>query len=544
MKRAMIFFVIIFSFVSITACDFLTTSSTNADNLETTDETSITTETTSEIPITETITTTVETTTDFPTQSTTSGLPTTSTTQTTTSGLPTTSTTSTTTTSTTTEPPITSSETTTTVTPIGQPYIPENYSLLQDELDYIGIPSTGDVKVLVFAVDFSDSPANNPTSILADLELAFNGNSSELVFESLNSYYLESSFQKLNITADIFGFYRASETSSYYENENDRLYETDPITGESVYNDTTYVESDLIFELLTYYDDIIDYSEYDSNQDGFIDGIYIVYNHPVSFNSGSDLWWAYQYYYMYQDTFDGVSPDYYVWSGVDFLYEGTDPVNARTLIHETGHMLGLEDYYDYYPDDLYNSGGLGTYMMDYAIGDHDPFSKILLGWITPKVIESSMTVEILPHLENGDVLLVIDQWNNTIFDEYFLITYYTPTGLNYLDQDYMFTTPGIVIFHISAVIDNGYNQDSYYYSIFNNNNTDSLNKLIKIVEADMGGDIDIYQIVENSDLFLIGDKFGLDIYDDYRWYDNTPTNLFINIIAIEQDKATIEIVFN
>jgi Sec7-like guanine-nucleotide exchange factor len=36
-----------------------------------------------------------------------------------------------------------------------QPFQPEGYSLLDDELEYVGIPSTGDVKILVFAVDFS-----------------------------------------------------------------------------------------------------------------------------------------------------------------------------------------------------------------------------------------------------------------------------------------------------------------------------------------------------------------------------------------------------
>jgi hypothetical protein len=160
-------------------------------------------------------------------------------------------------------------------------------------------------------------------------------------------------------------------------------------------------------------------------------------------------------------------------------------------------------------------------MMDYTLGDHDPFSKILLGWITPLVVDKTMTVDIMPHIENGEVLLIIDEWNNTIFDEYLLVAYYTPEGLNELDQEYIFTIPGIVIFHISAAIDNGYNPDSYYYSIFNNNNTDSFDKLIKIIEADMGGDIEVSEIVENSDLFQTGDILGQNIYPNYKWYNLT-----------------------
>ena len=436
-----------------------------------------------------------------------------------------------------------SSTITTDPTNLNEPFIPSGYSLLQDELVDIGIPSIGDSKVLVFVVDFPDDLIVDETTALQDTFLAFNGTSEELTFESLNSYYQISSFNQLNITADVFGVYTAEYDSSYYEQANEDFYAYDEVTGEYLYPEAPHPDSDIIYELLTYYDNDIDYNEYDGNNDGYIDGIYVIYNHDISYDSGSDLWWAYQYYYMYYDTFDGVSPNYYVWSGIDFFYEGEDNVNARTIIHETGHMLGLEDYYDYYEYDAVNEGGLGTFMMDYTVGDHDVFSKILLGWITPRVIDKSMTVDILPHLENGDVLLVIDEWKNTIFDEYFLIMYYTPEGLNELDQNYMFTQEGIIIFHVSAAIDNGYNDELYYYSIFNNNNTDTEDKLINIIEADMDEDIERYATVENSDLFLLGDAFGYDIYPGYTWYDDIPINLYIEIVELNEALVTIEIYF-
>jgi len=522
MKRILIFSFIILIVVSFAGCNFFSQSTTTAITNNST---------TGQISTVESTTTTSEATTQ--TQSTTTEI---------TSII-----------STTTQTSITSSEATTTgmtttqntTEPvINEPIIPSGYSLLQDELDYIGIPAIGDVKILVFVVDFPDNLIADSNQVLADVELAFNGQSQDLTFESLRSYYQKSSYNKLNLTADIFGVYTTELTASDYEIANDQFYATDPVTGEYLYPDATHPDSDIIFEVLSYYDDVIDYRDYDSNNDGFIDGIYIMYNHEISYVSGSDLWWAYQYYYYYQDSFDGVSPDYYVWSGIDFFDEGNEGVNARTIIHETGHMLGLEDYYDYYPDDSVNSGGLGTFMMDYTIGDHDAFSKILLGWITPIVIEKSMTIDILPHIENGDVLLIIDEWQNTIFDEYLLIMFYTPEGLNELDSDYIFTIPGIIIFHISAQIDDGYNPNYYYYSIFNNNNTDSPNKLIKIIEADMGNDIDKYAIVEDSDLFQPGMIFGDNIHENYRWYDGSLINLTINIISLDGGFAAIEINFN
>ncbi len=516
MKKIFIFLFIIILNVSLAACDFISTTQTSPTTISTEisseESSSLTTSISSASSTTAQTTTSVSnsqiTTEEITSTESTTEVSTTTeliTTQTTTSQSTTTTTTSETTTTTTTTTHTTETTTESTTTQGNLPFIPEGYNLLQDELEEIGIPATGDVKVLVFVVDFSDSAMTDAAQKLLDVNLAFNGSSNDLVYESLNSYYLKSSFGKLNITADIFGVYRASQPAQYYEDN---------------YEDS-YVESDLIFEILTYYDDQINFTDYDANNDGFIDGIYIIYNYPVSYDSGSDLWWAYQYYYLYNDLFDGMNPNFYTWSGMEFFYENNEPVNARTIIHETGHMLGLEDYYDYYPYDNFNKGGLGTYMMDYTLGDHDPFSKILLGWITPLVVDKTMTVDIMPHIENGEVLLIIDEWNNTIFDEYLLVAYYTPEGLNELDQEYIFTIPGIVIFHISAAIDNGYNPDSYYYSIFNNNNTDSFDKLIKIIEADMGGDIEVSEIVENSDLFQTGDILGQNIYPNYKWYNLT-----------------------
>jgi M6 family metalloprotease-like protein len=58
--------------------------------------------------------------------------------------------------------------------------------------------------------------------------------------------------------------------------------------------------------------------------------------------------------------------------------------------------LGLPDYYDY-DDTTGPKGGVGGWdMMDYNGGDHNAFSKYLLGWIDPLVIRSGTQKIILP----------------------------------------------------------------------------------------------------------------------------------------------------
>jgi len=408
-----------------------------------------------------------------------------------------------------------------------QPFQPTGYELLQDVLDDVGIPSQGNVRIPVFVIDFYDAPLSASGLTLADIETAFNGASSETAYESLTSYYAKSSFGKLTLEADVFT-YRADYSTSYYENDYLKYY----------------TDSDLIYEMLAFYDDEIDFSRYDANGDGDIDGVYVVYTAPVSYGEGSDLWWAYQDYYVYadEDFFDGVTPYYFCWSGTDFMLEaGDDGVDAHTIIHETGHMLGLDDYYDYDDGDPLNSGGLGgADMMDDTVGDHSPISKLLLGWIVPYVVTQSMTVDLSPYVEAGATLLVIDQWRGTLFDEYLLVSYYTPAGLFEHDVLSLFSVSGILIYHVDARIGDGYDENSFYWTIFNYNNTDTDHKFVKIIEADGDGLIDSLSVVEDQDLFQAGDVFRGTVEPGYDWYQPLRDMSFtITIAAIGEAGATI-----
>lgn len=544
-KKILTLFILLAVTFILSSCDFFKGLTTTGLATEDTTIVSTTTKVTTDDTITN-IETTQTPTTSEPTTTTS---PQTTTEATTTTQQTTTTEQTTTTAPTTTQPTTTTEQTTTTTTQLSQePFYPSGYSLLQDEKSYIGIPATGDVKVLVFAVDFSDYPSDQYGISLDDLNIAFNGDSSQLDFESLQSFYQKSSFDQLNITADVHGYYRANEPSTYYQDLYDKYWATDPNTGEWLYDDTesSLSDSDIIQEVLNYYDAEIDYSQYDANGDGYIDGIYIIYTHPVSWNDGSDLWWAYQYYYAYNnDTFDGMYADYYVWSGSEFFTYSSDAIDARTIIHETGHMLGLEDYYDYDTSDANNnSGGLGgADMMDATHGDHGPFSKILLGWITPLVVENPAQVDLSAYENTGEVILLTDHWNNTIFDEYLLISFYTPSGLYEADTDYYFSIQGVLIYHVNAAIDNGYDSSLGYYSMYNNNNTDTPDKLISIVEADSNDFIERFDRLQNTDLFLPGYNLGGNVYPNFQWDSGEYFPYIVSIESIISGEVIIDITY-
>lgn len=404
----------------------------------------------------------------------------------------------------------------------------------------MGIPSKGNPKLLVIPIAFSNYPA--PSNMTSRLETTLFGNAAVTGFESLQSYYYKSSYGQLFIEGTVLAPYQTNKTAAYYEN----LY----LNG----NDT--VDYDIMQDAIEYYDSSTDYSLFDSDSDSYIDAIMLVYTAPVSFDSGADLWWAYVYQYYDQQPakYDDVEMNFYMFVGYDFIDElfnfdknQSIPFNATTFIHETGHLLGLDDYYDY---DLNAgpAGGIGGGdMMDYAVGDHNPFSKLLLGWITPEVSnKTSGTFTLKPFESSGEALIIPKLWQGSYFDEYLIIDFYTPTGLNSAHAGYngLFSTSGIRIYHISAGLNTYQNADTVY-TVYKNNNSDTFHKLIKLIEADGRNDItntrdsDYGLPSENSDLFKVNQML-----QNYTWYDGTPVDFSLIVNTITASEATFTVTFN
>lgn len=404
----------------------------------------------------------------------------------------------------------------------------------------MGIPSKGNPKLLVIPIAFSNYPA--PSNMTSRLETTLFGNAAVTGFESLQSYYYKSSYGQLFIEGTVLAPYQTNKTAAYYEN----LY----LNG----NDT--VDYDIMQDAIEYYDSTTDYSLFDSDSDSYIDAIMLVYTAPVSFDSGADLWWAYVYQYYDQQPakYDDVEMNFYMFVGYDFIDElfnfdknQSIPFNATTFIHETGHLLGLDDYYDY---DLNAgpAGGIGGGdMMDYAVGDHNPFSKLLLGWITPEVSnKTSGTFTLKPFESSGEALIIPKLWQGSYFDEYLIIDFYTPTGLNSAHAGYngLFSTSGIRIYHISAGLNTYQNVDTVF-TVYKNNNSDTFHKLIKLIEADGRNDItntrdsDYGLPSENSDLFKVNQML-----QNYTWYDGTPVDFSLIVNTITTSEATFTVTFN
>lgn len=428
------------------------------------------------------------------------------------------------------------------------------------------IPSTGAYHLLVIPVQFSDKPISDEQ--MDRLGKAFNGTSADTGWESVNSYYKKSSYGKLDMTFDVQKPFVTDKNYKYYEDYSGKI----TVDGETI----TKTGDILLLELaLAYYAQSLDLTKYDTDNDGIIDAVYLIYSASVTYDSEANadsIYWAYVTTYPTEtQKYDGLEVGYYLFAGFDFMDEHTGNSNdtylgqdgytpykglkimAETYIHETGHLLGLDDYYDY--EDAKGSGeGLGgADMMDYNVGDHNAYSKLILGWVDPTVITTTQTVTINAFESSGQFLMVLLDYDGTYFSEYLLIDLYANTGLNFLGASqqnsllyYDLTTKvgaeyGVRIYHVSSSIKTPYNDD--YGSFTDNNNSVSDTALIKLVEADGEKKFASTEgYAESTDLWMAGDSL-LSAFPNYARNDNKKVNFDIRINSVSKTSATITITF-
>ncbi|MBQ9449092.1 MAG: hypothetical protein IJU60_04375 [Acholeplasmatales bacterium] len=406
--------------------------------------------------------------------------------------------------------------------------------------------------MLVIPVNLDNSKKTD--AIYNNIKTAFEGTSEETGWESVKTFYNKSSYGKLTIEFEFTPWFTPSKTSSEYENDY-YLEEYEQYYGDSI----------VLEEAIAYFDSTYDFSKYDFDNDGKVDNIWLVYNCPVEYE-GSGLYWAWQTKYEDDngdtDTLraDGKIISRYGWAGTDFMDPTKESdnynkeniiVDAHTFIHESGHIMGLEDYYDY--DDkvgVVDRGLFGADMMDYNVGDHCSFNKLSLGWIDPTIVTGSGVTELTleSFTETGKVLLISNHNIDTLWDEYFLVEFYTNTGLNANDCPIgNSSTMGIRIIHVDAHLaldaqgNKTYNDDdSYPGTGFKYDNTGTDYPLIEMLRADSGASS--FPDITSSSLFTASGKtFGVDTHSTFKLNDGTALFFTLSVKSISNGQCTVEI---
>ena len=348
-----------------------------------------------------------------------------------------------------------------------------NVKKVTDLGDYIdGCPTEGDVKVLVIPVEFSDITASSKGYDINKINLAFNGTGNDTDYRSVSEYYFESSNGKLDLDFYVYNsWFKPKNASTYYANQTMDYYGDDIFIGDQLVMD----------EALAYLSTVLNLKDFDSDGNGCIDAVVLITT--LEIDSSTDFNWAYRYWNLYTDEYeyDNVSANDYLWASYQFLYEtenqeftDEDAMNTYTFIHEFGHVLGVDDYYDYSEEENHPLDGAD--IMDITIGDHNPFSKINLGWITTSrlvVADSSIQLTLKDFSSTGDTIIIANNWDPTLgaYQEYYILMYYTHTGLN--EDGLYFVNEGIVMYHVNASLYSEEYDGEIYYNIYNSNSDPS-----------------------------------------------------------------------
>jgi M6 family metalloprotease-like protein len=373
-----------------------------------------------------------------------------------------------------------------------------------------GLPSKGTNRIFALLIEFPDYPATVAASTI-DWKLYADGDPAAYPYESLRNYYRRSSYGMLELEGATLGWYR-------------------PSYPRSTIVQTTTARENLIKEALTWFDaQGHDFSQYDNNGDGVIDYFCVFWTGPD--NGWANFWWGYYTSWSSQPfTLDGKQ-----FAGARYSWQwetrGTGNFTPTTVIHETGHALGLPDLYDYDATVGPKGGVGGLDMMDANAGDHNCFSKMLLDWLTPRVSTSGTTTfALLPTASSPQAVIVWPTYTpSNPFTEFFMVQ-----NRSRVQNDSRYPTDGLVIWHIDATLSAA---GSFYYD-----NSRTTHKLVRLMEADGAEHIERATAgAHAADFYTAGKRFGPDSTPNSNSYSGTPTTVIVDGIAVSGTTVTFAV---
>ncbi|HIE05259.1 MAG TPA: M6 family metalloprotease domain-containing protein [bacterium (Candidatus Stahlbacteria)] len=267
-----------------------------------------------------------------------------------------------------------------------------------DRPEKIRYPVQGEGEAVVLLVDFSDNPYQAQKEHFDTLVY---GSS----FGTMNHYYRDVSADRYGISPLSFvsNWLRAPETYSFYVGDSFGLTNQFPRNAQG-----------LVYAACSLADPLVDFSQYDTDGDGYVDILLVVHAGPGAEEGGvpSRIWshkWQLSSDYLgcpgpYQ-TNDGVLVDVYAMEP-EWLERDNAPITVGVFVHEFGHVLGLPDLYDI----DYSSYGIGSFCLMAAgswnqISESAPagssparlsaWCRYILGWADEKALERGGITELL-----------------------------------------------------------------------------------------------------------------------------------------------------
>ena len=306
-------------------------------------------------------------------------------------------------------------------------------------------PRKGEVRSLVFLVEYQDVKFNTPDPadyfhhMLNDEGFSLNGSTG-----SARDFFYDQSSGQFSVQFDVFGPVTLSENRRYYG-------------GNDIYGNDMRPE-EMVSEAAVLLDDVINYADYDLDNDGNVDNIFLIYAGTGEASYGpAESVWPHQWQLYSRLVLDGKRIYGYACHNE---WERNSPAGIGGICHEYSHVMGLPDLYSTTNYLTCTPGAWDT--MDtgnYNNDSHTPaafsaFERNALGWMEPIIVDGPETITLEP-LNTGNTAYLIPTEKDT---EFFLIENRQQTG-----WDKYLPYHGMLIWHID------YNQSIWQNNTVNDN---------------------------------------------------------------------------
>lgn len=252
------------------------------------------------------------------------------------------------------------------------------------------IPGIGDgaaqFKMLVVLVDFQDSPGVVPEEFFDALLFG-----TEKSLRSARIYYREVSYGRIDIdhggnSPSSIGWQMAQFDAAYYTN--------------GMYGLGSYPKNSqkLVEDVVDAINPFVDFSDYDNDGDGYVDGLLVVHSGVgAEFSGSADDIWSHKWRIWEQKKVDGVVVSEY--AIMPEYWTGPGSMTIGVFCHEMGHLFGLPDLYD--TDG--SSAGIGRWGLmgggswNGVLGDNPAWmgawARMQLGWVT--IVDAPDTLSLI-----------------------------------------------------------------------------------------------------------------------------------------------------
>lgn len=325
-------------------------------------------------------------------------------------------------------------------------------------------PAEGSPRALVILVEFMDKQFSmeKPQEFYYRL-LNEKGFGDFGATGSAKDFYEENSKGAFMPEFDVYGPVLLSKSVSYY-GRND-------MSGYDMRAEQAMIEA------VQKLDATVDFTQYDLNEDGQIDNIFVFYAGYGEADSGIDnTIWPHSADLLELDSgntymFDGKILNRYGMSNeIDYLYGRPDGIG--TFVHEFSHVLGLPDLYSTYYTTAFTPGEFST--LDYGPYNNEGrtppnysiFERYSLGWVVPDELPVSGEYSMTAIEKDNKAYIIHTEKEN----EYFLLENRQKEG-----WDEYIPGHGMLVWHID------FEQNIWDNNIVNNLST---HQYVDLIEAD------------------------------------------------------------